>query len=322
MILVTGGNGFVGREIVSALLERGYEVRVLTRKAGSYRFGPFPAGVEVIEGDIQDEGILQSSMDGVNGVIHLVGIIAETKAGSFEDVHVGITQKVVAAAEAAGVARYLQMSATGTRPNAPSRYHQTKFQAEEVVRKSRLAWTILRPSLIFGPKDAFLNLFVSLMRLPTRIFPLIGDGTTILRPIAVEEVARCFVSALANPETIGQTYELVGEPITYQELVVETAKAAGLNPVVVQNSFPTAAVEIPLAILRGARPVIFPAPVLLFRIAAWHFEWLPLPFAAPVTNDQITMITEDQVADPTPMIRTFGFQPTPLTVGIRRYLGK
>ncbi|GAB4241745.1 MAG: NAD(P)H-binding protein [Candidatus Methylacidiphilales bacterium] len=322
MILVTGGNGFVGRAIVRALLNRGYRVRILTRRAESTRFGPSPAQVEVIEGDPFDPDTLDSAMEGVTGVIHLVGIIAENRRSTFEKVHVELTRLVVEAATRAGVARFLHMSAINTRADAPSRYHQTKFAAEQIVRTSSLNWTILRPSLIFGPGDGFISLFVRLMGLPFRQFPLIGDGSTRLQPIAVEDVATGFAAALPNLESIGQTIELVGQTVTYRDLVVEAGRAAGLNPVLIETPYPTALIDIPLAILQGARPAIFAVPPLLFRLIAWHWEILPLPFPAPITNDQITMLLEDQLGDPSLMRDLLGIDPIPFADGLRRYLGK
>lgn len=322
MILITGGNGFVGRAIVRALSERGYRTRILTRRAESERFGPPPAGTEVLEGDPFDPAVLDRATEDVKGIIHLVGIIAETQGNTFEKVHVELTRRVLDAAQRAGVTRYVHMSAINTRDGAPSRYHQTKFAAEQLVRASSLKWTILRPSLIYGPGDGFISLFVHLMSLPFRQFPLIGDGSTKLQPISVEDVANGFASTLPNLDTIGRTLELVGETVTYRDLVLLAGRAAGLNPVLVTTPYPSAFVEIPLAIVRGARPAVFPLPPILFRFLAWHWEILPIPFPAPITNDQITMMLEDQCGDPQPMLQLLGLQPIPFADGLARYLGK
>ncbi|MFQ3671443.1 MAG: complex I NDUFA9 subunit family protein [Verrucomicrobiia bacterium] len=321
MILVTGGNGFVGRSIIRTLLDRGYHPRILTRNPVSPRFGPPPAGVDVVQGDPFDPAVLDAAMDGVKGVIHLVGIISETRKNTFEQVHVELTRQVLLAAERAQVSRYVHMSAINTRPNAPSRYHQTKFAAEQLVRASSLPFTILRPSLIFGPGDGFLSLFLRLMSLPFRQFPLIGDGSTQLQPIFVNDVAAGFVSALANRDTLGTTIDLVGSPITYRDLVLTVGRAAGLQPVFIETPYPTALIDIPLAVLRGARPAVFPVPPLLFRLLAYHWEYLPIPFPALVTNDQITMMLEDQCGDPTPMRQLLGLNPKPLNEALASYLG-
>ena len=101
----------------------------------------------------------------MEAVVHLVGIISEVGQNTFENVHPRGTENIVAAARAADVTRFIHMSALGTRPNAASRYHQSKWAAEEIVRRSGLAWTIFRPSIIYGPGDGFVNLFARMSRL-------------------------------------------------------------------------------------------------------------------------------------------------------------
>ena len=124
-------------------------------------------------------------------------------------VNVEGTVNVLEAAKKAGVKRYLHMSALGTRPNARSRYHQTKWAAEEAVRKSGLAWTIFRPSMIYGPHDISINVLAKLLR-RSPFVPIFGKGTARIQPISIENVAKCFVAAIKNDETIGKTYDLAG----------------------------------------------------------------------------------------------------------------
>ncbi len=205
MILVTGGTGFVGHEVVGKLLSLGYPVRLLVRhpeRAG--HFAPH-SRVELVRGDALRPETLPAAMKGVEAVIHLIGIIAETSHVTYEQAHTEATRNVLAAAKAAGVTRWIQMSAIGTRPFAASRYHLTKWAAEELVRQSGLDWTIFRPSLIYGydDRDRLLNLLRTVLSAPLNFFtlyslPLIDGGTPHIQPVSVREVAHCFASAPAK----------------------------------------------------------------------------------------------------------------------------
>ena len=158
-------------------------------------------------------------MSGVESVIHLVGIISEVGESTFENVHAQGTQNMVAAAQQAGVRRFVHMSALGTRPNAASRYHQSKWAAEELVRHSGLEFTIFRPSLIYGPEDQFVNLFARIIRL-SPIVPLLGSPHARFQPVPVEAVAAAFARSLGDPRSVGQTYDLCGpEALTLSEIV-------------------------------------------------------------------------------------------------------
>jgi uncharacterized protein YbjT (DUF2867 family) len=210
-VLVTGGTGFVGREVVRQLRVSGHRVHLLVRNPES------PATIRVAHtysaklrpGNITNSETLRDVCAGVDAVIHLVGIISEIEAQTFETVHVRGTQNMVFAAQDAQVRRFLHMSALGTRPNARSRYHSTKFGAEEKVRRSSLGWTIFRPSLIFGPGDGVVSLFDKIMRW-SPVVPIVGRPTAQFQPISVKSVASAFVRALAEPGTIGEVYDLCG----------------------------------------------------------------------------------------------------------------
>lgn len=290
-IFLTGGTGFIGGHLRKALLERGHEIRLLVHKRGD----GFGAGVEQVEGDVTRPETFADRVKGCDATINLVGIIRESpgRGATFERLHVEATGNVVDAAKAAGVRRHLQMSALGTRPDAASAYHQTKFRAEEIVRASGLDWTIFRPSIVFGPKDDFVNKLAGYVRNYPAI-PVIGDGKYRLQPISADDVARCFAMALEMPETIGQTYELCGsDRLPYNDLLDTIARALGKSAV--------PKIPNPLCIMKLVVPLL------------QGFSFFP------ITMDQIAMLVEENICDGS-WRETFRFEPQPFEKGIRKYL--
>lgn len=237
MIFVTGGTGFVGQEVIRELLDRGHRVRVLTRYPEREIRWKKQLGIEIVQGDVLKPETLRTAMAGTKAVIHLVGIIAETSHVSFEQAHTEATRNVLSAAKEAGVTRYIQMSAAGTRAGARSRYHITKWEAEELVRQSGLDWTIFRPSLIYGydEHDRLLNLLRKALSWPLDLiqlytFPVLNGGSTLIQPVSVREVAHCFVRAISNEAAISQTYELVGPAaFSWREMIAKVAHTLGNN---------------------------------------------------------------------------------------------
>ena len=260
MILVTGGTGFVGQEVIKKLVALGYPVRVLIRHPE--RKNPFAhiRAVEVVQGDVLKPETLPAAMAGVQAVIHLVGIITETSRVTYEQAHTEATRHVLAAARGAGVKRWVQMSAIGTRPHARSRYHLSKWAAEELVRTSGLDWTILRPSLIYGydEKDRLLNLLRMVLSWPLDAlqlysFPLLNGGESLIQPVSVREVAHCFALAPSKEAAIGQTFDLVGPvAMTWRDMVFKILAALGKTG---------AYEEIPLLLI--SRALLWLAAVLL-----------------------------------------------------------
>jgi len=293
-VFVTGATGFVGRTVIQALRAEGYVVRCLVRRGSE----PDLRGVEAIErveGDVLSRQTLEEGMAGCDAVVHLVGIIREhvPTNTTFYRVHVQGTSNVVAAAASVGVRRYIHMSALGAREGARSRYHQTKWAAEEAVHACSLPWTIVRPSVIYGRGDGFVSLLVWVVRrLP--VVPLIVGGR--LQPVPVEQVAQGVARALSRPSAVKQTYE-VGGP--------DRVDDSGL-------------VDLIGKVLGRRRILKFNVPRVVVRVATRALHRLPY---FPLTPDQLLMLEEDNVCDPAPFFSTFGLAPLPLATGLRQLLG-
>jgi NADH dehydrogenase len=176
------------------------------------------------------------------------------------------------------------MSALGTRPNAHSRYHQTKWQAEQIVRNSGLDWTIFRPSIIYGPGDQFVNRFTKIARW-SPVLPVMGRGT--FQPIPVREAAWCFVRALGQPASMGATLDLVGSEVLTLAEILKAILAAS-----------------------GRRRLIVRVPMMAARVLAWLLEAVSRisATAPPLNRDQLIMLEEENIGNPQSAIELLGLQ--------------
>jgi NADH dehydrogenase len=222
-VLVLGGSGFVGRHLVAALAVGGITVTVPSRhRERAKHLLPLPT-VEVVETDIMAPGALEALARGKQAVINLVGILH----GDFERMHVELPLAVVAACRARGVGRLLHMSALGAAASAPSEYLRTKAKGEQAaLAATDLAVTAFRPSVIFGPEDAFLNTFAAL----ARMFPVLPIACPQARfqPVYVADVAQAMSRTLGDQSTHGKTYELCGpRQYTLKELVELVCEMTG-----------------------------------------------------------------------------------------------
>ena len=299
-VLVTGGTGFVGTHVVNRLLQRGHAVAVLARNPEKTR-NRYSRPVEAVAGNVLDPASLARAAAGRDALVHLVGIINEKGAQTFDRMHREATENATEAARAAGIRRYLHMSAMGSSDDSPSEYGRTKAAGERAVRASGLDWTIFRPSIVFGPGDGFVSLLAPIVRGNPGFIPVIGPGTTRFQPVSIYDVARVFGDALERSDTVGRTFEVGGpEVFTLNEIYREIAAAVG----------------------KPGKPLIH-FPVWYGRLLATAFEWLARRgvFAdPPLTRDQLRSLTRDNAADLSQTIAVFGGDWRRFGPGIREYL--
>ncbi|MCL4800821.1 MAG: complex I NDUFA9 subunit family protein [Burkholderiales bacterium] len=231
-ICILGGSGFIGRHIVEFLVEENHFVVVPTRRRERAKHLILLPTVEVVQAEVHDPEALVRLFRGCDAVINLVGVLhsppGDPYGPGFKRAHVELPEKVVAACGAAGVPRLLHMSALKTAPDAPSEYLRSKADGEAAViaARGRLASTIFRPSVVFGPEDQFLNTFAALQRWLPVLFLACPDAQ--FQPVYVQDVARAFVTALARSESVDKAYDLVGPTVyTLRELVEYAGRISG-----------------------------------------------------------------------------------------------
>lgn len=227
-VLVLGGSGFVGRALCERLAHSHPSVRLLVptrHNAHGQAVRPLP-NVDLITADVHDEATLTRLAAGCDAVVNLIAILHGSEA-AFERVHVALPRRIVAACGAAGVRRLVHVSALGVAADAPSRYLRSKAAGEAVFTGSGLAVTVLRPSVIFGAHDRFLNTFAQLQQLAP--FMPLAFGHARFQPVWVGDVAAAIATALDRPDTAGQIFECAGpRETTLSELVRLSGQWAGV----------------------------------------------------------------------------------------------
>lgn len=233
-VAILGGSGFAGKHICQALAAEGYRARVATRdrERAKEQLILLPT-VDLVTVDVHDPAQLAAFVRGTEAVINLVGVLHDGRGNaSFQAAHVELARKVVAACRESGVPRLLHMSALAADRGAPSRYLRTKGEAEAIVRESGLAWTVFRPSVIFGREDRFLNMFAMLLKLAPVLF--LASPNARFQPVFVEDVAASFVRSLEHLASAGKSYDLCGPRVyTLRELVEFVARVLGRRRLVI-----------------------------------------------------------------------------------------
>jgi NADH dehydrogenase len=235
-IALLGGAGFVGSRVAARLAAEGHDLRVITRHAPHANHLRVLPRLRVATADAQDPASLARALAGTSALVNFIGILNERgRDGSgFRRAHAGVAAAMVAACRSTGTTRIVQISALNAgHPDASSHYLKSKGEAEQILRASGLAVTILRPSVIFGPGDSFLNRFAGLLRVVPGFLPLAMHDAR-LAPVHVADVAAAVEAVLASPAFAGQTLELCGpDQYTLRELVALTARTIGLRRAVI-----------------------------------------------------------------------------------------
>ena len=289
MILVTGATGYVGRQVVAALASNGHKVRALLRSESR---APVLAShdVELAYGDVTDPESLRPACDGVEGVVHLVGLVRESGKSTFQRVNYEGTKNVLEAAAAAGVSRFVLAGAIGTTSDPTVPYLHSRWMAEEETKRNPVPHVIVRFSVGFGEGDEFFTVLAAQVKL-SPLVPIAGDGKARFQPIAVSDVAKCLAFAHDRDDLTGQTVEVGGpEYFTYEQMVDLVAETLGAR---------IAKVHVPVALVRPA--------------AAMMELLMPRP---PVTREQLKMLRLDNTTDLDAIEKTFGFEPRSLRDGI------
>jgi uncharacterized protein YbjT (DUF2867 family) len=294
MILVTGGTGFVGPKIVHALRAEEKPVRALVRDRASSSARTLSAwGCELVEGDATEPDSLRRAAEGADAVVHLIALIAG-RPEEYERVMSKGTRDLIQAAKAAGVRRFVLMSALGTTEESKDLvpYYRSKWDMEQAVKASGIEHVIFRPSFVFGKDGGILPTFLRQVRY-SPVTPVPGSGTRLLQPIWVEDVAAFFARALSTEEAANKTFDLGGpDRVTWNEFYDRLRRTL------------------------GKRRATLHVPMGLMRAGAALAEKLPRP---PVTRDQLTMLEDaDNVGDVDPAIGTFGIRPIGLDEQLRR----
>jgi NADH dehydrogenase len=284
MILVTGGTGFLGRSVLRRLAGDGYPVRTLLRP--SHKSPNLPRGVatEVTLAALSDQRGLRASLVGVETVIHLAGAEKSADRADLASVDVEGTRNLAEAAAEAGVRRLVFVSHLGASRSSAYPLLRAKAQAEDHIRRSGVAFTILRAAVAFGPGDSFTCWLAMSLAIAPFVFPLPGDGSSLLQPIWVEDVATCISWALEDAGTVNQTYEIGGpEFLTFAQAVRMVMQAAGIRRILVSARQP---------LLRG--------------MAATFERLLPRP---PVSTSWLDYLAANRTAELSTLPRVFGLQP-------------
>jgi len=294
-VLVTGATGLVGIHTCRELSKNGWQIRALIRDPAKAAMVLGQLPVEFRVGDVRDASSLRSSLNGCGAVVHLAAIAIEKSTEKYTETNTAATERLISAARAENVQRIIYMSQNGADSRSKFPFLHSKGVAQDSVKTSGLRWTVLRPSVIFGPEDQFVNVLGRLIRLTPKVFPLPGGGKARFQPIAVDDVARVIRIALEKKETVHQSYDIGGAvPLTLREMTERILTAMGAHRKLVPVS------------VRMLRPIVAIAQRLL-----------PNP---PVTPGLLDLLALDNTVSNNALTDTFKVVPIPFAADELQYL--
>lgn len=295
MIFIAGSSGFVGGHLIDALLKNGYKLRCLARSEKTEK-SLREKGIDVLSGDITIPKTIEGALDGVDFVIHLVGIIEEKGSSTFQNVHVNGTKNLIAEAKRAGVKHFFYQSALGADKSSWSGYLRTKAEAEEIVASSGIPFTIFSPSLIIGKWDGFTKKLRDLIKI-SPVIPIPGDGKSKLQPIYINDWTNCMLKVLASPDSFKGIFEIGGpQQLTYNEIVKD------------------------LADVMKSKKTITHIPMGLMKFGALIAE-KTIPFL-PVSSEQLRLLETDNICDSHSVEKNFGFKPIKYKDALKEFINK
>ena len=298
LVTVFGGSGFVGGQVVRQLAKAGHRVRVAVRNpnlAYKMRMLGDVGQIEVVQANVRNAPSVARAVEGAEGVVNLVGVLWESGRQKFQTLHVMGARTIAEQAKAAGVTRFVQISAIGADAESSSKYARTKAEGEAAVRAVFPGAVVIRPSIVFGAGDKFFNKFGQMAALFPAL-PLIGGGETKFQPVYVGDVAAVVAKAVSSPAAEGLTYELGGPTVySFKQLLEMILVETGRN--------------------RVLAPIPFFAASLIGKVGDLS------PLTPPLTSDQVESLKTDNVAgNGLPGLAEAGVIPTAVESVVPSYL--
>lgn len=301
LITVFGGSGFVGSQLVHALARRGWRVRVACRRpdrAWKLQTSGSVGQIQAVRCDATRPDEVAAALAGADAAINLIGILFESGRRSFHALHVDAARNIAEACAAANVDRLVHISAIGANPESASDYARTKAEAEMAVREVKPNAVIIRPSIVFGAGDDFLNRFARMAQFAPAL-PLIGGGHTRFQPVYVADVAEAIARAATLPQAAGRTFELGGPAVmTFADVLrLVRRETYRRNPLV-------------------------PLPFFVARIIGSLAQLTAFVGIPPVlTRDQVVLLGNDNVVAPgAEGLAELGIEPTGIEAIAPSYL--
>jgi NADH dehydrogenase len=297
--VVFGGTGFLGRRLVRRLAGEGATLRIAVRSPDRAPHVLSPADLDratLLRADVHDPASVAAAVAGAGAVVNAVSAYVEKPGATFESVHEQGARTLAQEAAAAGVARFVLVSGIGADPESRSPYIRARGRGELAVRQAFPGATIVRPSAMFGPGDALFGALADIVRL-LPVVPLIGGGRTRMQPVHVNDVAEGIARMLAEPASVGQTYELTGPHVyTLRELVGFALR------------------------FMDKRRLLLPVPFAVAKVQERLFELLPRP---PLTTGQVDLLRVDNLASGTlPGFRDLDIRPQAIEDIVPTYIGR
>jgi uncharacterized protein YbjT (DUF2867 family) len=298
IVTVFGGTGFLGRRIVLHLRQQGIRVRIASRHPHRWRgwFGADDPEIQLWASDIHDRQSVADAMRGAYGAVNATSLYVERGRETFQSVHVEAAERLARLAQRAGVQRLVHVSGVGSNAASPSLYIRKRGEGEQAVQAAFADAILMRPTVMFGPDDAFLTPILNLLR-RFPLYPMFGDGRTKLQPVYVEDVAEAVTRALLATESRAITYECGGPNIySYKELLRALAETV------------------------GSKAILLPLPFAAWHVMAWLGELLPNP---PITRNQVELMQVDNVtATDKPGLADLGIWPRTIEAEVRSIMPK